>query len=112
MALIQGIPIKLYERTRTGTNAFNAPIYEDIPVTVGNVLVFPSGSDPVVGDIQLHGKRLTYTLCIPKEDTHVWKNRTVEFFGHKWKVVGLPQEWISDLVPLGWNKRVQVERYE
>lgn len=112
MALIQGIPIKLYERMKTGEDAFHAPIYEDVATTVKNVLVFPSGSDPVLEDVQLRGKRLTYTLCIPKEDNHIWENRTVEFFGKKWQVVGLPEEWISELVPLGWNKRVQVERYE
>ena len=112
MALIQGIDILLYERTQTGVDAFNAPVFTEIPVTVGNVLVFPSDSDPVVEDTQLHGKRLRYTLCIPIDDTHVWKDRTVEFFGEKWHTVGLPEEWISALLPLGWNKRVEVERYE
>lgn len=114
MALIQGIPVKLYQRNQTGVDAFNTPVYEEVATTVDNVLVFPSesGSDPVVGDIQLRGKRLTYTLCIPKDDTHIWEHRTVEFFGKKWTVVGLPEEWISELAPLGWNKRVQVERYE
>jgi hypothetical protein len=35
----------------------------------------------------------------------------VEFFGEKWQTVGFPQEWIGGLVPLGWNKRVEVERF-
>lgn len=112
MALLQGITIKLHERVKTGENAFRSPIYDEIITDVENVLVFPSGSDPVLEDTQLQGKRLTYTLCIPKEDSHIWENRTVEFFGKKWQVVGLPEEWIGELVPLGWNRRVQVERYE
>lgn len=112
MALLQGITIKLHERVKTGEDAFRSPIYENVITDVENVLVFPSGSDPVLEDVQLLGKRLTYTLCIPKGDSHIWENRTVEFFGRKWKVVGLPEEWITELVPWYWNKRVQVERYE
>ena len=28
-SLIKGIPVILYEKTRTGTDAFNAPVYMD-----------------------------------------------------------------------------------
>lgn len=111
MALIQGIPVKLYQRTKTGEDAFHSPVYEEIPTIVDNVLVFPAGDDPVSDDMNLRGKRMRYSLCIPKGDTHIWENRTVEFFGKTWTVIGLPEEWISGLTPLGWNKRVQVERY-
>lgn len=48
---------------------------------------------------------------IPKGDTHVWENRTVEFLGKKWRTFGIPQEWMEHRVPLPWNKRVKVERY-
>lgn len=111
MALLQGIAVKLYEPKQIGVDSFNAPVYSDEPVEVDNVLVFPTASAPIVDDTNLRGKRLEYTLCIPKEDEHIWVDRTVEFFGHKWSTVGFPEEWISELAPLGWNKRVQVERY-
>lgn len=114
MALIQGIDILLYEPIQTGKDGFHAPVFEEVPVTVKNVLVFPAESDSsdVIGQAQLNSKRLRYTLCIPKDDNHIWEDRTVEFFGHKWNTVGLPEEWISGLLPLGWNKRIGVERYE
>lgn len=111
MAMLQGIKIRLYEPTQTGVDAFNHPVFDEKPVDVENVLVFPTGTDPVVDDTNLSGKRIRYTLLIPREDGHVWHDRTVEFWGHKWRTVGLPEEWISDLLPLGWNKRVEVERY-
>lgn len=41
-------------------------------------------------------KRAEYELCIPKGDTHIWENRTVEFFGKKWRTFGIPQEWIRN----------------
>ena len=41
MGLIKGITIKLYEKTQTGTDGFNRPIYKETPVDIENVLVEP-----------------------------------------------------------------------
>jgi hypothetical protein len=43
---------------------------------------------------------------------HEWEDRKVTFFGKDWKVFGIPQEGIESMVPLKWNKKVTVERYE
>lgn len=111
MASIRGIPVILYERVQTGVDAFNAPIYEEVPVTVKNVLVSPNSTEDIAADLQLYGKRAEYTLDIPKGDTHNWENSVVEFFGAKWKTFGFPTQYIEANVPLSWNKRVKVERY-
>lgn len=37
---------------------------------------------------------------------------TVEFFGRKWRTYGGVTEGIEELLPLAWNKKVKVERYE
>ena len=62
--------------------------------------------------LNITGKKLVYTLAIPKGDTHDWKDRKVEFFGKKFRTFGEPIEGIEDMMPLRWNKKVQVERYE
>lgn len=111
MAKIKGIPIILHDRVQTGVDAFRAPTYEEKRVTVENVLVCPVSTQDITTDFQLYGKRLEYELCIPKEDTHTWEDRVVEFFGAKWKVFGFPMEWIGKNVPLAWNRKVKVERY-
>ena len=36
----------------------------------------------------------------------------MEFFGQKWRVYGGASQYIEALVPLAWNKKVQVERIE
>lgn len=110
MALLTGITIKLYTRTQTGTDAFNAPVYEETPVEVKNVLVCPVSTEDVISAQQLYGKRAVYELCIPKGDTNNWENRTVEFYGQKWRTFGIPLEWIEALVPGTWNRKVKVER--
>lgn len=111
MGLIKGITVRLYERTQTGVDAFNHPVYSESPVDVKNVLVSPAEPQEITDELQLSGKRLVYTLCIPKEDNHNWQNRTVEFFGQKWRTFGFPQQWIPGMVPMDWNLKVKVERY-
>lgn len=110
-SLIKGIPVTLYETRHTGTDAFNAPVLEEIPVTVENVLVCPVNSTDLVSETQLHGKQAEYELCIPKGDTHDWEDKRLEFFGHSWKTIGFCQQWIAENVPLDWNRRIKVERY-
>ena len=112
MAMIRGIPVTLYERTQTGIDAANRPIYEETPVMVDNVLVGAPTSDDVVNEFNLSGKRIAYTLGIPKGDTHDWTDRTVEFWGSKFRTVGIPTQGIEENIPLDWNMKVQVEAYE
>lgn len=111
MAHLKGITVRLYEMVQTGIDTFGAPIYTETPVEVGNVLVCPVSTDDIVADIQLYGKHAVYELCIPKGDDHAWEDRTVEFFNKKWRTFGFPKEYINEMVPLDWNRKVRVERY-
>lgn len=111
MALLKGITIIRYDNIQSGTDQFKAPIYTQTPIEVKNVLVSPVSTADIVSDLQLYGKRAEYELCIPKGNTDTWEDTVVEFYGHKWKTFGIPQQWIGDLVPLDWNRKVRVERY-
>ena len=109
---IHGIDVVLYEKTQTGTDDFGAPVYTETPVTVSNVLVSPVGSDGLPEALGLADKRAAYTLGIPKGDAHTWEDRKVSFFGSIWHTVGFAVQGEDDLVPLSWNKKISVERYE
>lgn len=109
---IHGIDVVLYEKTKTGTDALNGPVYTESAVTVHNVLVAPALSDDLPEALDLTGKKAVYTLGIPKGDTHVWEDRKVEFFGQTWRTLGFVTEGIDDLIPLSWNRKISVERYE
>ena len=112
MGRLRGISIILYTKNKVGEDEFGAPVYEEIPEVVNDVLVGePEGSD-VTDTLNLTGKRLAYTLAIPKGDTHEWRDRKVEFFGQKFRTFGEPVEGIEGMIPLRWNKKVNVERYE
>lgn len=112
MTKIKGITIKLIEETKVGEDQLGNPIYESKEVDVENVLVSPTSTEDVVNTLSLTGKKAVYTLAIPKKDNHVWKDREVIFFNNHWKTVGIPIEGIDYLIPLDWNKKVTVERYE
>ena len=109
---IKGITVQLYDKVQSGTDAFNRPVYTESVVNVDNVLVAPSTDTEVVDTLDLTGKRAIYTLAIPKGDTHEWEGRRVAFFGRDWEVINFSAGGIESLIPLDWNAKVQVSRYE
>lgn len=112
MGRITGITIQLYEQTQTGVDAFNRPVYSEKAVDVEDVLIGEPSSQDVVDELNLSGRMLAYTLAIPKGDTHIWEGRKVGFFGDIFRVIGKPTQGIEENIPLRWNKKVKVERYE
>lgn len=109
---MRGVTIILYNKVQTGVDAFNRPVYEDVATTVDNVLIGEPTTEDIINELNLTGKHLAYTLAIPKGDTHEWNDRKVEFFGEVFRTYGEPTQGIEHLIPLSWNKKVKVERYE
>ena len=112
MAHIKGIDIILYEKTASELDPFGKEQYTEEPVTVSNVLVAPATSQEILDTINLYGKKAVYTMAIPKGDEHDWTDKRVTFFGKDWHTFGIPLEGIECDIPLVWNKKVTVERYE
>lgn len=110
--LIKSITVTLYQKTQTGTDDFGEPEYTEVPVSVPGVLVTPTTNDAIVTDLQLYGKRSAYELCVPKGDTHDWRDVRVAFFGKTFRTFATDVEWIEANVPLKWNKKVKVELIE
>lgn len=110
---IRGITITLYDVAQTGTDPLNKPIYNEVPVVVDNVLVAPVNSTEQLETFNLTGRKAVYQMAIPKGDSHEWAaGKKVRFFDANWRIIGIPTEGIDELIPLDWNKKVQVERYE
>ena len=113
--MLTGITIQLVNRVKTGEDAFGAPISEEIMEDVKNVLVGLPTQDDLTTATDLTGKKVTYMLGIPKGDTHTWENREIILpypFSGKFRTVGFSVVAIDDMVPLAWNRKVMVERYE
>lgn len=110
--MIKGITVVLYQKTEGSPDAFGAPTYTETAVNVENVLVEPIDASSVYDQRTLKGIREAYRLCIPKGDTHNWRDAKVRFFGKTFKTFGGVTEYIEDMLPLKWNKKVTVERYD
>lgn len=110
---MKGISVVLYNRTQSGEDALNHPTYTETATTVDNVLVAPLSSSELTETYSLTGRRAEYQLAIPKTDTNEWTaGKKVSFFGTDWRIIAMPEQGIDDLIPLSWNKKVKVERYE
>lgn len=109
---MKGIDVVLVDKIEMGKDPFGHPIYEDVQKNVKNVLVSPTSSDDVVNQLSVTGRKAVYTLGIPKFDKNNWENKEVIFFGERWRTFGIALEGIDELIPLDWNKKVMVERYE
>lgn len=109
--LIRGVPVTLYEKTQAGTDEMHAPVFNERPMIVENVLITPLSSQEVTDTLNLYGKRAEYTLCIPKGDAHCWEDSRVSFFGQDFYTVGFAQQYIESNVPGPWNKTIKAARY-
>ena len=112
MGKIHGMQITLIDKQVVSIDPFGSPVVKDVEITIDNVIVSPATTEDVTSQMSLTGKKISYTLGIPKGDNNDWENKEVRFFGKRWKTVGIPLEGIEELIPLEWNKKVMVERYE
>lgn len=109
-----GVKVMLVEKTQTGVDALNHPIYEDSYIEVNNVLVGEPSTDEITNTMSLYGKMAKYTLAIPKGDTNSWTDTEVILpypFEGKYRTIGYPTAGIEANIPLSWNKKVLIERY-
>lgn len=109
---MKGYDVILIKKTQTGTDPFGNPIYTETQETVKDCLIGQPSSDDVTSSVELYGKKVAYTIGIPKGDTHDWSDAEVVFFGKRFKTIGFPQEGIIENIPLRWSKNVKVELYE
>jgi hypothetical protein len=107
---IKGIDVVLHVRTYSSDDEAGNPVYTTKDKTVSNVLVAPTTADDLIDSSRLEGTKEVYTLGIPKGDTNVWLENTVTFFGKDFHCFA-EQEGIEANIPLLWNKKVFVERY-
>lgn len=108
----RGITITLWDKQKAGVDGFGKAVYREMQIHVENVLVGEPSTEDITETYNTTGKRLAYTLGIPKGDTHIWTDRKVSFFGKTFRTFGEVTEGIEELIPLSWNKKIKVEKYE
>ena len=112
--LLSGVTVTLYEKTQTGVDAFNRPVYEETAVPVSNVLIQPMErtTDVPTESTDLTGEKTSYILGIPKTDADDWKNRRGDFFGSSFRTESGEWQGIDELIPGDWNRKILCRRYD
>lgn len=115
--MIRGQDVTLYERTKTGEDAFHAAVYTETPVTVANVLIGEPTTDDLATATDLFGKKLLCWLAVPKGDAHDWKDARVEWTDaqgntRRVRTFGFPLMGVEANVPGPWHLKVRCEAYE
>lgn len=109
---MRGETVILISRKPIGHDPFGAETYEEEEIKVDDVLIGNPGTDDVVSDLNLYGKRLVFVLGIPKTDSHDWKDKTIIIRGQRFRTYGFPLTQTMANVPGRWNTQVKVECYE
>ena len=110
---MKGVTVTLKQKTQSGTDAFGQPIYTTKDVEVKDVLVGEPTSSDVQNVLTMYGKRIAYTLAIPKGDTNTWFKCQVALpapWSETFNVIGDFTAGIEENIPLRWNKKVHLER--
>ena len=112
--MIHGITIQIVKKTEGDPDPLGNPTYTEEAVDVNDVLVGEPTTDEVTDTLQLYGKRVAYTLAIPKGDTNDWVDAEVILpspFVGRYRTIGYPTSGIEANIPLKWNSKVKIERY-
>lgn len=113
---MRGITVTLYEKVKTGEDPFGAPIYEETPVQVGNVLIGEPSTDDITSSTALYGKTIRFLLGIPKGEIHNWQDARVSWTDAAGRTVnvrtfGFPIMGVEANVPGPWHMKVRCEAY-
>ena len=108
---MKGTTVQSVVNTITSYDPFGVPIEQEALVDVPDVLVGQPNESEITGAMERYGKKVSYTLGIPKGDTHTWYDTDVYIWGDKYRTVGYPVTGEADNIPLRWGKNVLVERY-
>lgn len=110
--MLKGITIQLFVRGEK-TDPFGAPeIADGNWIDVDNVLYGEPTTEDITNTLNLYGKHVAYVLAIPKGDTHKWTDTLVRLPDGVYRTIGFPTHGIDELMPLAWNMKVKVERYD
>ena len=97
----------------------NAPIIGRHEITVKDGRMTPEALWAMgrIGNMSVSpdGKKIAYTLAIPKGDENTWEDTFVTLpapFGGTYRTIGSPTAGIEENIPLRWNKKVHLERFE
>lgn len=114
MSMIPTESVILHEKTLSGADDFGHETWTETDATIDGVIVGEASTSDVESAIEVYGKKLSYTLGIPKGDTHNWEDANVTIRGKLFHTIGIPLQITHGGMPTWWqwDKKIGVEIYE
>lgn len=104
------ITVKLYEKVEIGTDDFGVPTYSTFIEEIDHCLVAIGQHGQMTDNTNIQVALDTFTIAIPKGDTHDWRNSIVEFnlggVDFRCKTYGDYLLGYEDAMPLMWHKQI------
>ena len=110
--MISGETVTVYTRQLAGVDGFNNNTYSFAEETLNNVIVAPGEPQNETDDSRPDGKRVEYTIYLPKEYTGDLTGGKATVRGRTLNVIGIPKVYTDDNVPMQWNMVVKLEDIE
>lgn len=104
------IPVTLYEKVQDGTDDFGVPTYAENAVVIDKCLVAMGQHNQLMDNNTIQVALDTFTIAIPKGDTHDWRNSIVEFslggIEFRCKTNSDYLLGVEEAMPLMWHKQI------
>lgn len=111
MSLIKGREVTVIRRVQTGTDNYNAPVYETKEEPVPGVLPQP-GSVADLEDERPDGSVVSMTFHFPKGYGKSLRGCSIAYDGNVYRVIGDPQPYVEENTPGEWDMPVETERVD
>lgn len=108
--MLKTMTIQLSVKQLMGSDPFGMPIEKEELIDVPGCLVGQPSSDDITQTMEMYGKKIAYTIGVPKGDTNSWIDTDVIIWGERFRTIGYPETGIPENIPLSWGKNVKVER--
>lgn len=104
------ISVKLHEKVLDGADGFGVPTYTTHTEVINQCLVAIGQHGQLTNNNTIQVALDTFTIAIPKGDTHEWRNSIVEFnlggVDYRCKTNGDYLLGYEDAMPLMWHKQI------
>lgn len=98
LGLMRSSTVTVTRREQVGTDAFNAPVYEEVDEEVGGVLPQPGATADLAAE-RPDGVSVDMTFHFPRGYSKSLRGCRVTYGGKRYEVVGDPQPTMPELTP-------------
>lgn len=111
LGLMGTATVTVTRREQTGTDPFNAPVYDDVDEQVPGVLPQPGATDDLSAE-RPDGVTVDMTFHFPRGYSKSLRGCRISYGGVSYEVVGDPQPYLPEITPGPFSTTVEAVRVD